>query len=424
MKQKEPTLMGGLRRKIQYFDWKLLIPYLLLVGTGIIMVYSSSSYFAMTTYNNSEYFVIRQIVFSVASLVMVGICSLLNNKLFQSKTILLCGIIGLLLILFGLIVRGWLTGDESAVNGANAWLNIGGFGLQPAEFLKVLVILYLAVFLSKNQEKLCYLGDFENLPTQKDGKIRGVLEQTIRILKKPLCIIGLFLVLVLLQPDMGGVIIIGSVCLVMFLLSGIPFKFGIWAIGLAGAGYGAIIGIFSLFDDIPLIPSYMADRFYAFIDPFHDVQNSSFQLVNSFYALARGGMFGVGLGESVQKSGYLPESYTDFIIPIMAEELGLVGVIVVLSIFFYLVYRIYRISLSVSSPFGQLVCIGIATLFLVQGSINVGGAVGLMPLTGVTFPFISYGGSSIIVSSLAIAIVNNIYVTDQLQKEKSAEREL
>lgn len=160
----------------------------------------------------------------------------------------------------------------------------------------------------------------------------------------------------------------------------------------------------------------MLNRFTAYLDPFGDVQNSSFQLVNSFYALARGGLFGVGIGESIQKSGYLPESYTDFIIPIMGEEIGLVGVIFILAIFFYFVYVIFRTSLQVTDSFGQLVYIGIAAMFLIQGSINLGGAVGIMPLTGVTFPFISYGGSSMLVSSIAVGIMNNLFINQRLNQ--------
>lgn len=230
---------------------------------------------------------------------------------------------------------------------------------------------------------------------------------------------AVFLFLVMLQPDMGGVIIIGGICFVMFLLSGIRFQYGLLAISGVGIFYTLFVGIMKLFGNLPFMPTYMAERFTAFLDPFQDMQDSSFQLVNSFYALARGGMFGVGLGESVQKSGYLPESHTDFIISITAEELGLVGVVVVLTLFFYLVYRIYRISLRVKDSYSQLVCIGIATMFLIQGTINVGGAIGILPLTGVTFPFMSYGGSSILVSSVAIGIIHNISIKNRIRASQT-----
>lgn len=419
MKEKKLNLLDGFKRKFQFFDWKLIIPYLVLMAIGVIMVYSSSSYSAMTDFSNSEFYVVRQFVFAVMSLFIVGFVSFLNNRLFKQKSIIAFGMVGILLLLLYLVVMGILSKGASAVNGANAWMNIGSFGIQPAELLKIGLILYLAVFFSENQSRLAQIGQLDEQEVEDRGKFRALLSQIWKILKKPFIIMAIFLSLVLLQPDMGGVIIIGSVCFVMFLLSGVPFKFGLISIAGAGGIYGLFIGVVKIFGTIPFLPSYMVNRFTAFLEPFRDAQDSSFQLVNSFYALARGGMFGVGLGESVQKSGFLPESHTDFIISIMAEELGLLVMVVMLTIFFFMVYRIYRISLKVQDPFGQLVCIGVATLFLIQGSINVGGAIGVMPLTGVTFPFISYGGSSILVSSLAIAIVNNIYITDRTREQKN-----
>ncbi|MFZ2377991.1 MAG: FtsW/RodA/SpoVE family cell cycle protein, partial [Trichococcus flocculiformis] len=145
--------------------------------------------------------------------------------------------------------------------------------------------------------------------------------------------------------------------------------------------------------------------------------DSGYQVVNSYYALSRGGLFGVGIGESIQKSGYLPEPHTDFILSIVGEELGLVGVAFVLVLFFYMVYRIFKNAIKIKDPFAQLVCTGIGTMFLIQGVINVGGATGLMPLTGVTFPFVSYGGSSLLVSAVSIGLVNNMYINDQISKQ-------
>src|SRR5699024_2806665 len=163
-------------------------------------------------------------------------------------------------------------------------------------------------------------------------------------------------------PDLGGVIILLSICVVMILLSGVPFKISLSTLGIAGVAYSVFILFIQLVGTIPFVPSYMLNRFTAYLDPFGDVQNTSFQLVNSFYALARGRLFGVGIGESIQKSGYLPESFTDFIIPIMGEEIGLVGVVFILAIFFYLVYVIFRTSLRMTDSFGQLVYIGIAAM--------------------------------------------------------------
>lgn len=403
MQTKENAIFAGIKRKIQYSDFKLLIPYLLLMGTGILMVYSSSSYFAMSQFNNSEYFFIRQLIFSVVSLFIIFIGSTVTKRVFSSARVLRTS---LLVILFMLL---YVLGKGIALNGASAWIDMGLFSIQPSELLKIVMILYLARFLSKNEDHFACV---------RSTKVKGVCKDIYHLSKKQMLIIAGFLFLVAIQPDMGGVIIIGTICLTMLIMSGLPFWFGLVVLGLGFGFYMAFVGLIKWQGGLPFVPAYMLDRFTSFLDPFADARNSSFQLVNSFYALARGGLFGVGIGESVQKTGYLPESYTDFIIPIMAEELGLLRVLAVLGIFFYMVLRIFKISLKMKDSFGQLVCIGIGTLFLIQGTINVGGAVGLLPLTGVTFPFISYGGSSLIVSSLALAIVNNMYINDRIQESK------
>lgn len=399
MANKKSSLLSGIQRKFRLSDWKLLIPYLILLGTGILMVYSSSSYFAMSQFNNSEYFLIRQFIFSILSILVILIGSTVTKRLYTSKRF-----IGIsLLLIMGMLLYVLIKGI--AVNGASAWIDLGLFSVQPSELLKIMMVLYLATFLSNNENRFACIQRSKNT---------NVFKEIFKVGKKPVMVIVVLLFLVLIQPDMGGVIIIGAICVTMLLMSGLPFWMGLSAIAAVLAFYFAFIGLVKWQGGLPFVPAYMMDRFTAFLDPFEDVRNSSFQLVNSFYALARGGLFGVGIGESVQKTGYLPESYTDFIIPIMAEELGLFRVLAVLATFFYMVSRMYRISLGIKDSFGQLVCIGMSTLFLVQGTINVGGAVGILPLTGVTFPFVSYGGSSLIVSSVALAIVNNIYINDRL----------
>lgn len=399
MGNKNNSFISGIQRKFRLSDWKLLIPYLILLGTGILMVYSSSSYFAMSQFNNSEHFLIRQFIFSILSILVILIGSTVTKGLYTSKRIIRISLFVIMGMLLYVLIKG------IAVNGASAWIDLGLFSVQPSELLKIMMVLYLATFLSNNEDRFACIQRSKNT---------NVFKEILKVGKKPIIVIAIFLFLVLIQPDMGGVIIIGAICVTMLLMSGLPFWMGLSAIVAALAFYFAFIGLVKWQGGLPLVPAYMMNRFTAFLDPFEDVRNSSFQLVNSFYALARGGVFGVGIGESVQKTGYLPESYTDFIIPIMAEELGLIRVLAVLATFFYMIFRMYRISLSIKDSFGQLVCIGMSTLFLVQGTINVGGAVGILPLTGVTFPFVSYGGSSLIVSSVALAIVNNIYINDRL----------
>jgi len=370
-----------------------LIPYIILSGFGILMVYSSSSYRAMTDYNNSEYFFYRQIIFTTLGLLGALIVSFLSKRLFKDEKLLMFVMLGLFGILAYLLL--W---PGTATKGARGWIYIGSFGFQPAEFMKLNLILYLAWFISKHQ-----------------NRIDAVFYDT---MKKPLAITESAVAMVFLQPDLGGAAIIAFICLVMFLHSGVKAKYGIVTFGAIGALYGLVIIMVKTFgSSIPFMQSYQMERITSFIDPFADIQDSGYQVVNSYYALSRGGLFGVGIGESIQKSGYLPEPHTDFILSIVGEELGLMGIAFVLILFFYMVYRIFRNAIKMKDPFAQLVCVGIGTMFLVQGVINVGGATGLMPLTGVTFPFVSYGGSSLLVSAVSIGLVNNMHINDQIAKQ-------
>ena len=386
-------IKNAIKKKFSYMDWRLLIPYIILSGFGILMVYSSSSYRAMTDYNNSEHFFYRQMLFAVLGLFGALFVSFLSKRLFKNEKLLMF----VLYILFGILAY-LLLWPGTATKGARGWIYIGSFGFQPAEFMKLNLILYLSWFISKHQ-----------------SRINDVFYDT---MKKPLLITAAAVIMVFLQPDLGGAAIIAFICLVLFLHSGVKVKYGVMIFGAIGAIYGLIIVVVKTFgSSIPFFQSYQMERITSFIDPFADIQDSGYQVVNSYYALSRGGLFGVGIGESIQKSGYLPEPHTDFILSIVGEELGLVGVAFVLVLFFYMVYRIFKDAIKIKDPFAQLVCIGIGTMFLVQGVINVGGATGLMPLTGVTFPFVSYGGSSLLVSAVSIGLVNNMYINDQISKQ-------
>lgn len=417
---KKSNLWDSLKQKIKKSEWKLLLPYLILVVFGVLMVYTSSSYFALIENGSAEYFFIRQAVFAAVGIGISGLISLLSNRFLKNEKLITMAIVVLVPVLGLLLLLG------RATNGAKAWLNIGTFGIQPTELLKVVLILYLGIYVSKNQSKLAQLEitaaqayrDCDS-PRRRD-RLKSLLISIWQMLRSPLICFGLSLLLILLQPDMGGAIIVGLIGLIMFLHSGISVKLSASILGVLGALYTGFILTVKTFGSIPFLPKYQIQRFTAFLDPFADAKDSSFQLVNSFYALARGGLWGVGLGKSVQKSGYLPESYTDFIISIIGEELGLAGVLLFLMVFFYMIYRIYRVSMKVRDPFGQMVCIGIASMFLIQAVINVGGATGLLPLTGVTFPFISYGGSSMLVNCVSIGIVNNIWIKERIQQDRDA----
>lgn len=385
-------------KKFKYLDYYIFIPYLILSIIGILMVYSASSYIAISKYDDSQRYFIRQAFFVVLGLVTSMFVFLFKYKLLKNKRFLVVASISIAVLLIYLFFFGKVT------NGAKGWIFILGFGFQPAEFAKIVVIWYFAYIFSKKQNQLVH--NFKETVTP------------------PLTLFGFYLLLILLQPDVGGAAILLVTGTIMILASGVSTKLAA-AVGTLGiALIGGILALVRTFGmSLPLIEKYQYDRFLAFWDPFAVSESAGLQLVNSYYALRRGGLFGVGIGESIQKTGYLPEPYTDFIMSIIGEEMGLVGILVIIGLFGLLILRIYLVGIRAKDSFGSLICIGIATMLLVQGLVNLGGVIGLMPITGVTFPFISYGGSSTIVLTISIGLVLNVSAADgknsQLEIEKN-----
>lgn len=369
--------------KFKLVDLYVLIPYIVLSITGILMVYSASSYIAMADFSNPQHYLLRQSMYVLAGMITAVIGYLFPYKWLKEKKLVMIGT-GVTVLLLFLVL---LFAEE--INGAKSWLSLGPINVQPAEIAKVIVIWYFAYILSLKQ--------------------KNVVENLWKTIGAPAVLVGFICFLIFIQPDAGAAIILFGISAVMIFASGASPKIGV----MFGAG-GALLltGLLELIrhygDSLFFLQEYQYNRFLAFWDPFALSQSTGMQLVNSYYALSRGGLFGVGIGQSVQKTGYLPEPYTDFIISILGEELGLVGVLVVLGLFFFLISRIYLVGIRAKDPFGSLICIGIATMFLVQGCINLGGVIGLMPITGVTFPFISFGGSSTIVLAGSLGLVLNV----------------
>ena len=361
------------------------------------MVYSASSYVAISQYDDSQRYFIRQAAFVILGLVTSMIVFLFKYNLLKNKRFLVIasGIIALLLLYLFFFGR--------VTNGAKGWIFILGFGFQPAEFAKIVVIWYFAYIFSKKQNQLVH--NFKETVTP------------------PLTLFAFYLILILLQPDVGGAAILLVTGTTMILASGVSTKLAAAVGALGVALIGGILALVRVFGmSLPFIEKYQYDRFLAFWDPFAVSESAGLQLVNSYYALRRGGLFGVGIGESIQKTGYLPEPYTDFIMSIIGEEMGLIGILIIVSLFGLLILRIYLVGIRAKDSFGSLVCIGIATMLLVQGLVNLGGVIGLMPITGVTFPFISYGGSSTIVLTISIGLVLNVSAIDKKNRQQELER--
>ncbi|WP_301875758.1 FtsW/RodA/SpoVE family cell cycle protein [Limosilactobacillus oris] len=373
---------------MRYWDYFLLVPYLLLCLTGVVMVYSASAGLSIQGISPRSY-LIKQALYAVIGFCCVFFFANFPMQRLRTRRFLRDSTVVMFLLLTVVLVIG------RAINGAKGWISLGPINIQPAEFCKLYFILYLGDRMARARQRGTHF-----------------LESSAAI--GPLVVAIVFIMLIFAQPDTGGAAINFAIIAVMVLACDFRWSYGIGAlIGFPLVGYFLLekaveSGLFH--------GGYRAQRFIAFMNPFGNASGSGSQLVNSYYAISNGGVFGVGLGNSIQKMGYLPEPNTDFIMSIASEELGLVGVSLILGLLLCLICRIILIGVRSRSLYQTLICYGTATFMMVETFFNIGGVLGLLPITGVTFPFISYGGSSMLVLSSAVGIVMNISV--QQNKEQ------
>lgn len=342
----------------------------LLVLCGLLMVYSSSHIWAQYKFNDELYYFKRQVFFVVIGLVLMHIFSKIDYHLYAKyhrSLLLFC------YVMLGLVL---IPGIGSVRGGSRSWFTFGGLSLQPSEFFKMAVVVKIACFLSEN-----YL---------EAKKISAVLKQLFYVF------LGFFLIM--LQPDFGtGAVMVCGV-LVMIIASAFPFKYFLWLGSVGLLGIGVLISS----------ASYRMERILAYLDPFSDPLGSGFQAVQSLYAIGPGGLLGVGFDQSFQKHFYLPEPQTDFIFAIFCEEFGYIGAIFLLLLFFNLIYLGIKIALNSEDLLGFYLSLGVSAMMGIQIIINLGVVVGLFPVTGVTLPFISYGGSSLTLLLILAGILCNI----------------
>lgn len=374
--------------KFKYIDYWILIPYLVLIGIGIVMVYSASFDVVMSKGGNASTYFTKQIIYALIGLIFCGVAFLLKLKVFRSTRLIKFSLIVVILLLAFLLLRKIIS-PSSSINGASAWINFGPINIQPLEIAKLFLIIYLAYIFDRRKKSLVKGRIFPELLA-------------------PISLMLIILILVILQPDFGGAGILFFIGIVMISSSGMPRKNiftlnAIWGIPFAAIYYGLTKFSFPFLEKF-----YQYRRFMAFKSPFKHESTIGNQLVNSLYAINNGGWFGVGLGNSIQKRGYLPEPYTDFILSVTSEELGFFGVLIILSLLFLIMFRCIRIASRSKSTYRSLLVLGVAAMLFFQTFLNVGGLLGLIPLTGVTLPFISYGGSSLIILSISIGIVLNV----------------
>lgn len=391
--------------KRHLLNYSILIPYLILSIIGLIVVYSTTSALAIQSGVSSIRMVRTQGLFFILSLLTIALIYKFSLNFLRNKKVLAV-VIFIEVIL--LILSRFIT---DTVNGAHGWLTIpGGFSIQPAEYLKVILVWYLALIFSKRQDEI---RDYDYQALTHNEWIPRNLNDWRWL---TLILIGI----VVIMPDLGNATILALTVLIMITASGVGYR---WFTSLLGLVVGVstivlgsiwIIGV----DRVAKIPvfGYVAKRFSAFFNPFNDLSGAGHQLANSYYAMSNGGWFGLGLGNSIEKQGYLPEAHTDFVFAIVIEELGFVGASLILALLFFLILRIILVGIRAKNPFNSMMAIGIGGMILVQTFINIGGISGLIPSTGVTFPFLSQGGNSLWVLSVAIAFVLNIDASEKRAK--------
>ncbi|HEM9545122.1 TPA: FtsW/RodA/SpoVE family cell cycle protein [Streptococcus agalactiae] len=380
-------------------NYSILIPYLILSILGLIVIYSTTSATLIQLGANPFRSVINQGVFWAVSLVaIIFIYKLKLNFLKNSKVLTMA----VLVEVFLLLIARFFTQE---VNGAHGWIVIGPISFQPAEYLKVIIVWYLAFTFDRRQKKI-EIYDYQAL-TKGRWLPRSLSDL------KDWRFYSLFMIgLVIAQPDLGNGSIIVLTVIIMYCISGIGYRWFSALLGLIVVGSTLFIGTIAVVgvETMAKVPvfGYVAKRFNAFFDPFKDLTDSGHQLANSYYAMSNGGWFGRGLGNSIEKLGYLPEATTDFVFSIVIEELGVIGAGFILALVFFLILRIMHVGIKAKDPFNSMIALGIGAMLLMQVFVNIGGISGLIPSTGVTFPFLSQGGNSLLVLSVAIGFVLNI----------------
>lgn len=343
----------------------------LLSTFGLLMIYSSSHIWSEYKFNDPYYYVRHQLIFFFIGLILIYFIRKIDYKLYYkySNILLLGSFILLILVL--------IPGLGQVRNGSRSWFGIGSLGIQPSELAKISLIIFTAKYLSKSEKTIKFF---------KNGTLPILL------------IIFLFFGLIMLEPDFGtGMVIVMSLMFMLF-ISNIKLSF----FGIMGTlGLGGIVALI-------IIAPYRLARILSFLNPWSDPLGSGFQIIQSLYAIGPSGLFGKGLGNSVQKHFYLPEPQTDFIFAIISEEFGFLGIMILSILFLTLFYNTIKISLNQKDLFAKYLSFGLIIEIIFQTILNISVVIGLVPVTGVTLPFISYGGSSLLISMISIGIILNI----------------
>ena len=362
---------GADRPVSRSMDRTVLVVTYMLTLIGLIIMFSASGVMAETRYGDSTFFLKRQSLWLLLGLMALHWIAQRDYTVWQALAPYALALTFALLVLVLIPVLG------THVNGARRWLRVAGFSIQPGEIAKLSIVLYLASFVVRKEQELVFFG-------------RGVLV--------PMAVVGTFAGLLLLEPDMGTAVVLTLLFFGLLFLGGarIPHLF-VMGVLLLAAAYVLIMQ-----------SDYRRRRLLNFLDPWQDPTDTGFQLTQSFVALGNGGLFGVGLGEGRQKLFFLPEAHADFVLALVGEELGFLGTGLLIGLFAILIVKGFKIAGRAPDAFGRHLAAGVTLLVGIQVLINMSVVSGLLPTKGLTLPFVSYGGSSLIVSLVAIGILLSI----------------
>ncbi len=353
------------------YDSTILLLAVALTCFGVVMVYSSSSIMAVKRHADGFYFLKRQGVYALGGFLLMAAAMRIDYRCLRRLAV------PFLLLCIGLLLAVLIPGIGAHAGGASRWIRLGIISLQPSEVTKLGLVLYMAHSLAKKQEKI------------KSFKL-GFIPYMV--------VLAILLFLLLLQPDLGSALTLGAVAMVMLLVAGtrLSYLFSV-----------AILAVPFLYFAVMHV-DYRRKRILAFLNPWEDPTNTGFQIIQSWIAFGTGGLLGNGLGEGKQKLFFLPEAHTDFIFSVVGEELGFAGVLVISTMFLLLVQRGIRASLTAPDDFGRYLAFGISLLLGLEVFVNLGVVMGLLPTKGLALPFLSYGGTSLLTTLLAVGILLNI----------------
>lgn len=360
----------------------LILLTLTLMSFGLVMVATSSIDFAASAYSDPWYFTKKQAVFLVLGLAAGFVISFIPLTVWHQYS-------GYLLVLsFALLLLVLIPGIGKVVNGSRRWLSFGSIGMQASEIAKFCLILFYASYLTRRASMVAKRWVAFSIMV-------GIISATA--------------ILLLLEPDFGSCVIISFTLGIMMFVAGVPvIRFTLLT----------FIGLFCA-SLVILLSDYRKERLLAFTDPFADPYDGGYQLVQSLIAFGRGDWFGLGLGNSIQKLFFLPDAHTDFIFAILAEEFGLVGVTLFIGLFCLFIYQIFKVAYAAFSQkklFGGYIAVGVGAMLSAQAFINMGVASGLLPTKGLTLPFVSYGGSSLVVTCALVALVVRVQTENHHEK--------